>query len=293
MSQTSQPSQPADDFDYTTDQSMRVARRVAHGVYRLLHGGQEVGDEEWAIFGLRNGSYRLMTDINLLWPVAHEQRAQLDVDERWGILGLWAQVDMYTLRRMATYVPNGDTLDVRIVETRLHEEEERTNRNNPISRNRSKPGTPASPAMAARPRASNAMGKIVSGRELPFSPRTHIDFASALLNFVVLQRLQLSPASQSTFDSVVVSLPSLEPLSIQQTYRYERDEALGNDPRRDPKSPPSLARRYTITEGSASTNGVDTVTTFWTDAHGIALRQQLQVDGLPHACEMVSYQWQG
>jgi hypothetical protein len=264
-----------DDFDYDTDQSTRVARRVAYGVYRLTHGGRDIGEEVWGIFALRNGNSRLMTEIDLQWPVANQQRAHLDVDDQWRIQGLWAQVDLNNSRRIATYIPSGDTLGVQVVESRLHEEEERT------GKSRLRGNTPA--VNAPLPRIGAISGRPVLERELPFDGSTHIDFASALFNFVVLQRLRLGRSTRATFDSVVLTLPSLEPLSIQQTYAYERDERLGND-----TNQPS-ARRYRITEAGTP----DAVTTFWTDAHDIVLKQDLMLEGVPHGCEIVSYRWQG
>jgi hypothetical protein len=34
-------------------------------------------------------------------------------------------------------------------------------------------------------------------------------------------------------------------------------------------------------------------TTFWTDEHGIAQRQEFLLDGALHACELTSYRWLG
>src|SRR5512143_1056216 len=112
------------DFDYTTDQSMRVARRMAHGVYRLSHGNTDIGEEVWGIFALLNGSYRLMTDIDLQWPVPNMQRVQMHVDTGWDLQELWAEVDLPPTRRMASYVPADDKLNIEITETRLHEHED-------------------------------------------------------------------------------------------------------------------------------------------------------------------------
>ena len=79
------------------------------------------------------------------------------------------------------------------------------------------------------------------------------------------------------------ALPSLEPLPLRQTYRYERDETTGPDANR------TIARCYTIMESGAA--GVST--TFWADEHGIALRQELTVNGAQHTCEMTNYRWLG
>jgi hypothetical protein len=267
-----------DDFEYNTDQSTRVARRVAYGVYRLTHGGQDIGEEVWGIFALRNGNTRLMTEIDLQWPVANQQRAHLDVDDQWRIRGLWAQVDLNNNRRIATYIPSGDQLDVLVVESRLHDEEERS------GKSRLRGNTPS--VNTPLPRINVISGKPVLQSQLPFDASTHLDFASVLFNFVVLQRLRLARSTRATFDSVVLTLPSLEPLSVQQTYAYERDELLRNDANQSNQPP---AHRYRITETSAP----DAVTTFWTDAHDIVIRQELMLEGVAHVCEMVSYRWQG
>jgi hypothetical protein len=265
--------QNSGDFEYDTDQSTRVARRLAHGVYRLTHGGREIGEEVWGIFALLNGAYRLMTDIDLTWPIKNAQRAQLDLDARWNTHGVWAQVDINNIRRMASYIPEGNTLSVEIMETRLHEHEEE--QRNYRARLRNSGGVLS--LEPARLNSGATSGRTVLQQELPFDAATFLDFGSTMFNFVILQRLQLTLGSSATFNTVVLTLPSLEPLSIRQTYRYESDETLGNDP----------ARRYTITEtGSPGT------TTFWTDARGIVIKQELPLDGVAHICEMLNYRWQ-
>lgn len=289
-------SQSASDFDFNTDQSTRVARRVAHGVYRLTHADADIGEELWSIFALRNGNYRLMTEIDLLWPVPHQQRTHLDVNANWAVQALWAQVDLNHTRRMATYTPNGAALDIEITETRVHAEEEHSSKHK--MRKVMAPGITAGHTGASP-------GKIVLRRRVAFTASTHLDFASVLFNFVALQRLQLPQQGRATFDAVVLMLPSLEPLQVSQTYHYERDEVLADlvapppVPRIVAAAPPQEpraqlpARRYTITEIAAAGDPAGTVTTFWTDAHGIAIRQELSLDGAPHRCEVVSYQWRG
>lgn len=269
-------SQSPGDFDYSTDQSTRVSRRVAYGVYRLTHDGRDVGEEVWGIFALRSGGYRLMTEIDLQWPVPNQQRANLDVDARWMAQALWAQVEMNNTRRHAAYVPSGTTLDVQITEARVHSEDDHGGKNKLRSR--------ALGPNSGAERPPSGHGKSVLRRELPFSVTTHLDFASALFNFVVLQRLGLlQPKSSATFDSVVLTLPTLEPLEIPQSYYCEGEEVLRSDPSE------LLTRRYTIAESGVP----ETMTTFWTDMQGIVIKQELTVGGAPHGCEMVSYRWQG
>ena len=269
--------QPPADIEFSADQSSRVARRLAHGVYRLTHGEREIGEEVWGIFALLNGTYRLLTDIDLAWPVTNTQHVQLDLDARWKIQGLWVHVDLNHSRRVASYIPEDDGLSIEIVESRVRErdEEQRSNR----ARLRNPAGVITT--VPARPTVNVAGAKPVLQRELPFQATSFLDYASTMFNFVILQRLQLLQGASATFNTVVVTLPSLEPLNIQQTYHYEGDEALGDDEAKP------LARRYTITE----TGSPDTVTTFWTDARGIVVRQQLPLDGELHVCEMVNYRW--
>src|SRR5512141_3351318 len=120
--------QPLGDLDYSLDQSTRVERRVAHGLYSLSHGGQDIGEEVWAVFALRNSAFRCLTEVEQKWPVPHQQRAQLDVDDQWKELALWAQVDLHNTRRMATYIPSSKGVSIEIAEAHLHEEEERPSR---------------------------------------------------------------------------------------------------------------------------------------------------------------------
>lgn len=270
-------SQSGSDLDYDTDQSTRVERRVANGIYRLTHAGRDIGEEVWSVLALRNGGFRLMMEIELQWPVPHQQRAQLDADSRWSVQTLWAQVDLNRTRRMAMYAPAGGALDVEVVEARLRADEEHTGKKRVL---RATSGDFNAEHLGA------VSGKVVGRQHLPFTATTHLDFASAMFNFVALQRLQLPRDGRMAFDAVVLTLPSLEPLQVMQTYCYERDEPL---PGAMPFSP--AARRYSITETGGSVG--ETVTTFWTDGHGIPLSQELTLEGAPHGCEMVSYQWQG
>ena len=275
-------SQPLGELDYSIDQSTRVLRRVTHGVYRLTHGGQDVGEEVWGVFALRNGAYRCMTEIDQQWPIPHQQRAHLDVDEHWNVQALWAQVDLNSTRRIATYVPSEQSLNIEIVETRLREEEEHNSRT-ALSRATGFSAYRHAPHAPPAPPTPGSNGHVIRRDVIPFSAGAHLDFASALFNFVALQRLQLERGGSATFDSVVLTLPSLEPLCVQQTYCYERDEVILRETNQ------LATRRYTIVE----TGSPDMATTFWTDAHGIAIRQELTLDGLPYRCEMVSYRWAG
>jgi hypothetical protein len=279
------------DSDSDTDQSTRVERRVAHGLYVLTHGEQDVGEEVWAIFAMRSGIFRCLTEIDQRWPVPHQQRAQLDVDEHWRVQALWAQVDVNAVRRMATYVPTEHRLSIEIVEVPLHEEDEHASRTaqNRLIANRaaeagfglSLPRAPVTPHQVGHPAGANR--RVVRRSEVPFQPDMHLDYASTLFNFVAVQRLRLERGSQATFDSVVLTQPSLEPLSVRQTYAYVSDETITRN------TNPVPVRRYTIRE----TGLPDLLTTFWTDEHGITLRQELLLAGLPYRCDMLNYRWNG
>lgn len=247
----------------TSDDPLRVERRLADGVYRILRGEALVGEENWAILALKGGGYRLMTELHLDWPKTHQQRAELDTDANWNPVGLWAEIDFNGKRRSATYlIEPGGVLDVRITEQKLPTNED---------------------ASAGR-RGLNRPGpapKTVLARSYGFDADANFDFASALFNFVILQRLKLSQGRTGTFESVVVTLPSLEPIAVQQSYAYVRDEPL------DRETGEGLARRYTIRE----MDGEEAVTTFWTDERGLVIRQSVVVDGEPHGCEMAEYRW--
>ena len=117
--------------------------------------------------------------------------------------------------------------------------------------------------------------------QLMFEPGAHIDFASAMFNYIVLKRLRLTPGAAASFSSVVVTLPSLEPLNIRQTYRYDADEPPGPDLTQPPP------RRYVITE----TGTPDMMTTFWCDQRDIVQKQELMMNGVVHGCEIVNYRW--
>jgi len=266
------------DFDYVTDQSVRIARRMAHGVYRILHAGQEVGEEAWSLLALLNGGYRVMTEIDMKWPVHNQQRAQLDVDDHWNATGMWVQIDMGRSRRMAAYIPDGNRLNIELTDLLINEDDQRTGKRRLHSSVNSLNPLPA--RLSASP--SMAPKNTVVQRQLPYDAATHLDFASAVFNFVVLRRLQLTPGSEASFNSVVISLPTLEPVSLRQTYRYDADEMPGPDITQPPP------QRYIITESGAP----DMVTTFWCDQRNIVLKQELTLDGAIHACEMVNYRWQ-
>ena len=273
--------QSPSDLDYGTDQSLRIARRLAHGVYKLTRDGRDIGEEVWSVFALLNSGYRVMTEIDQKWPMAHEQRVQLDVDEHWNVQGMWVQIDIGSVRRMAACKPADNMLNVELTDQRLNEEDQLRSKWKQRSKSGAVPPARNPPASSVSA-ASAGVNKSVTQVQAPFEPNTHLDFASALSNYVVLQRLKLEQGGQATFNSIVLSLPTLVPISVEQTYTYDSEDAQ----REDPIKP--LGRQYSIVE----TAPPNLRTTFWTDEHDIVLKQELLLHGARHVCEMVNYRWQ-
>ena len=302
--------------DVRLDQSNRIARRVAHGAYRILHAHRIVGDEAWGIFGLLNGGYRLMTEIEQDWPVPNQQRICLDVDARWQPRTLWVQVDAEGVRHNAKYSIAGGAIGIDVQQAPLQSDDQPARRTS-VSRSRVQVGLQpagsgagagagagsASPARIvldrmttwedvedlpfdnAKTRAQSAPAsrKTANRTRLSWDAGTHLDFASTLSNFIVLQRSDLALGVPVTFDSIVPALPELAPMRVEQTYLYERDEPLRGDPAKP------LTGRYRITEDGQD----NAATVFWADEHGIVLAQELIVNGEPHGCESVQYTWLG
>ncbi len=303
--------------DVRLDQSNRIARRVAHGAYRILHAHRVVGDEAWGIFGLLSGGYRLLTEIEQDWPVPHQQRICLDLDSHWQPKTLWVQLDAEGERHNAKFTVAGSVVSIGIQQATLQAEDQPA-RTPAVSRGRVQVGLqpagssaahgvsqPArimldraaiqedeeltSPFDSSRIQASTATRRTTNRTRLPFGAATHLDFASALSNFIVLQRADLPPGESIRLDAIVPTLPELAPLRIEQTYTCEGEEPLRGDPARP------LTRRYQITEKQQENApaAVTTPTTFWADEHGIVLAQELNINGEPHGCEMARYTWLG
>lgn len=303
--------------DVRLDQSNRIARRVAHGAYRILHAHRVVGDEAWGIFGMLSGGYRLLTEIEQDWPVPYQQRICLDVDSRWQPKTLWVQLDAEGERHNAKFTVAGSAVSIDIQQAALQTEDQPA-RTPAVSRSRVQVGLqpagssatrgtsqPArivldraairedeeltSPFDSSRIQTSTTTRRTTSRTRLPFGAATHLDFASALSNFIVLQRADLPPGGSIRLNAIVPALPGLTPLRIEQTYICEGEEPLRGDPAKP------LTRRYQITESQqGNAPAVSTTpTTFWTDSHGIVLAQELAVNGEAHGCEMARYTWLG
>jgi hypothetical protein len=261
-----------EDFDFTLDSSDRITRRIAHGVYRIAHNRKLVGEELWGIFGLLGGGYRLMTEIDLRWPIPNQQRAQLDLGADWQASKLWVQLDAEGKRRVARYVLAEEMLEIAVFEEpSRYGDALRTPRDQSLQL-----------AVAARAK------RVYTGKAT-YRPDTFLDYGSPLMNFAHLRRLPLKPGSQTRIQTIVITQPSLEPLQLLQTYAYVRDEQISSL-----VMPFMATRRYTIQEHLAA-NGQNEgpFTTIWADQHGVVIKQEVLLGKETHGCELVSYQWVG
>ncbi len=264
------------------DEADRIDRRIAHGVYRITHNKREVGNELWGIFGLKDGGYRIMSEIDLRWPVENQQRTRYDLDAGWNPRVLWVQIDVDGNRRFATYTPDdGDAIDIAVYEQPLRYTER-------DSRAGAKKTTvsmaPIGKAVQNQTFKPNVQPRQVLALQQPRTAITMLDFGSTLFNFTHLRLLGLKMGSSIEIETLIPSQPLLVPMSVQQTYTFTRTEQIASalDGYND-------AQRYVITE-----NGDDApITTLWTDERGIALRQEIIMGNEIHGCELVSYKWIG
>lgn len=259
-----------EDIDLDLAQGDRISRRVAHGVYRILHNRKVVGEELWGIFGLRAGGYRLMSEIDLKWPTPNQQRVQLDVDANWQTLSLWAQIDLHGKRRVAHYLPTENGIEVSVMEGSLRYADAGRSADQPFQL-----------APAAKP-------KSILSTTLPAQDNTFLDFGSTLLNFAHLQRIALKPGKSTDIRTVVVMQPALEPFELVQVYTYQRDEQITSL-----IEPYVNTRRYMIEERDGLSEAGAPVTTLWVDEHGVAVKQDVLLGRDTHGCELTSYTWQG
>ncbi len=265
--------------DLSLDQTDRISRRIAHGVYRLSHARKPIGEELWGIFGLRGtgdspGGYRLMSEIDSRWPLPNQQRARLDLDENWVARKLWVEVDAGNARRTAVYEPNRAARSVLISVT------ESLLRYADGGRGLGKQVRGAEAQLVLK---APEAGKLVFEDQLPFDENTYLDFGSTLFNFAHLKRVDMSK-DKATIKAIVVKLPSLEPLPLTQSYEYVTEEPVNSL-----LYTQQLAHCYKIVE----TDGGSAVTTFWSDAHGIILKQDVNWKNEWHGCELTSYKWVG
>ena len=265
--------------DLSLDQTERISRRIAHGVYRLSHARKPIGEELWGIFGLRGtgdspGGYRLMSEIDSRWPLPNQQRARLDLDENWVARKLWVEVDAGNARRTAVYEPNRAARSVLISVT------ESLLRYADGGKSSGKQGRRAEAQLVLK---APEAGKLVYEDQLPFDENTYLDFGSTLFNFAHLKRVDMSK-DKATIKAIVVKLPSLEPLPLTQSYEYVTEEPVNSL-----LYSQQLAHCYKIIE----TDGGSAVTTFWSDSHGIILKQEVNWKNEWHGCELTSYKWVG
>jgi hypothetical protein len=248
------------------DQSNRIKRRIAHGVYRIARDRKDIGEELWGIFAMMKGGYRLMTEIDLTYPVRNQQRARIDLDDDWNTRAMWVQIDANGTRRFADYVLDEGLIDVRVFEQPLPYAESQKSKSQ-IDRLR-----------------ETIPPKQVWSEQFVKTTSTFVDFGSTMLNFAHLRQLKLKEGESIEMQALVATQPSLEPVQLKQTFTYVRDEKITTTYLDAHIS----SRRYTIVEHALNN---PPTTTLWTDHRGIALRQEVRLDGHAHGCELTSYRW--
>jgi hypothetical protein len=265
-----------DDLD-TTD---RVERRVAHGVYRIFHNKRDIGQELWGVFALKTGGFRLLSEIELSWPVENKQWLRYDLTDAWEPLLLWTQIDVDGMRRFATYAPaSADAFDVSVYEQSIRHAEQ----NDEVR----KTGA-MKPVNGAKP-TTEKLRPIVPPRQilneaLPRNGSIHLDFGSTLMNLAQLRLLRLAQGESAGMTALIPSQPSLMPISVNQTCTFTRVEDVSSV-----LEGFTAARRYVITEEGDNAPH----STLWTDEHDVVLRQEIILGAESHGCELVSYQWHG
>lgn len=248
------------------DQSDRIKRRIAHGVYRIARDRKDIGEELWGIFAMMKGGYRLMTEIDLTYPVRNQQRVRIDLDDDWNTRAMWVQIDANGTRRFADYVLDEGLIDVRVFEQPLPYAESQKSKSQ-IDRLR-----------------ETIPPKQVWSEQFVKTTNTFVDFGSTMLNFAHLRQLKLREGDSIEMQALVATQPSLEPVQLKQTFTYVRDEKITTTYLDAHIS----SRRYTIVEHALNN---PPTTTLWTDHRGIALRQEVRLDGHVHGCELTSYRW--
>ncbi len=263
------------DHDIDLDNSDRVTQRIAHGVYRIIHNRKEVGEELWGIFGLLGGGFRIMTEIDLKWPIPNQQRARLDLDATWHEQQLFVQLDAQGKRHRATYFLGEGGAEIDVFEEVLRYADV---------------GLGSKAAEQSFQHSSNAQPKRIFGDTLPYDETTFFDFGSTLMNYVHLKRLSLKLNSRVAMRAIVAMQPSLEPLTLVQTYAYVRNEVISTV-----VQPAVNTHRYTIEEQNQANPhaGDSPTTTIWVDDRGIVLKQEVLLGKDTHGCELMRYAWQG
>jgi hypothetical protein len=255
---------PDQDSASGLEDSDRIDRRIAHGVYRITHNKRDIGEELWGVFGLRDGGYRLMSEVDLTWPIANQQRVRLDLDAMWSARSLWAQIDANATRYAASFTVDDHEIEVEV---------------------RSQPLRYADTQRANHDRFKEAAAtKLEVAERLPRTANTLLDYASTLLNFAHLRLLKLPEGGSVNVRTIAPAQPTLQPLIIEQTYTFTRIEQITSA-----LSGYATARRYVITESADRAP----ITTLWTDEHDIALRLEILAGAETHGCELTAYTWNG
>jgi hypothetical protein len=260
----------SDDFQIEAGDEARIATRIANGVYRINHNKREIGEELWGIFALKDGGYRLLTEVSLQWPIACSQRVRFDLEADWVPRVLWVQLDTPGLRRVATYAPDLQHFGISVYEQPLRNGDNRArNGGNTLTTDGFRNANPP------RQIFHDSVGRTLA---------TFLDFGSTLFNFAHLRALRLKVGGEVSITTVVPMQPSLLPMQIRQTYTYTRDEQMTNS-----ITGFAAARRYVITEEGDRAP----ITTLWNDAHDVCLRQEIVMGTESHGCELVHYEWHG
>jgi hypothetical protein len=271
------------EFDLTDDidAADRVERRVAHGVYRIFHNKRDIGQELWGMFKLKAGGYRLMSEIELQWPVENKQWLRYDLSDEWEPLLLWTQIDVDGMRRFSTYAPGAaEAFDISIYEQSIQHAEQ----NDEVR----KTTGAMKPVNGVKP-TTDKMRPIVPPRQifnqaLPRTSTTCLDYGSTLMNLAQFRMLQLSQGESAAMTALIPSQPSLMPITVDQTCTFTRVEDVSSV-----LDGFTSARRYVITEEGESAPH----STLWTDEHDVVLRQEIMFGTESHGCELVSYTWHG
>ncbi len=262
-----------DEFDL--DQTTRVRARAAHGAYRVTRGKTVIGEELWQILHLRNGMTRVMTEISMRWPVAHQHRVRFDLNEAWQPDNVWAEVESQGSRFNGHFTRESENV--------LHARTRRT----VLQRQETPKNKPASDEPEPLQTFRSTPSKVILNEPLDFGNDAQIDFNSPLFNFVILRRLAgaagrvMEPGTVKTFGSVVITLPHLKPIRATQTYA-----CVDQTPPKD-KNFGYPVWHYRITEpGNAGAQ-----TQVWANAHNIPVQMEVTLNGATHITELTSFHW--
>lgn len=262
-----------DEFDL--DQTTRVRARAAHGAYRVTRGKTVIGEELWQILRLRSGMTRVMTEISMRWPVAHQHRVRFDLGETWQPDNVWAEVESQGSRFNGHFTREGEAV--------LHARTRRTVLQRLETPKKKTPSPEPEPLQTFR----TAPTKIILNEPLAFGDDVQIDFNSPLFSFVILRRLAgaagrvMEPGAVKTFGSVVITLPHLKPIRATQTYTCV-----------DQAPPPGKTFGYPVWHYRITEPGnAGAQTEMWCNAHHIPVQMEVTLNGVAHLTELTSFHW--